>query len=146
MVITSDRQHTAIPSGAAGIGVAECIDAAVHPRPLAVPHAEHAIELGVGVEFDLLASRNRRGGQLLVQARLEADVLALKPGFGPPQGLIESGKRRAAIAGNQPRRVESLSKVALMLQDGQPDQCFNAREIGVRGIQGVLVVEGHGPQ
>ena len=37
-------------------------------------------------------------------------------------------------------------KVALMLQDGQPDQRLNAREIGVGGIQGVLVVEGDGPQ
>ena len=77
---------------------------------------------------------------------MKADVVALKPGFGPPQGLIEPGKRRAAIARNQSRRVEPLLKVALMLQDGQPDQRLNAREIGVRGIQGVLVVEGGGPQ
>ena len=62
VVVPGDCQHPAVPGGAAGVGVAEGIDAAVHPRPLAVPHAEHAIELGFGVEFDLLASGNRRGG------------------------------------------------------------------------------------
>ena len=146
MVVARHRQHPAMPGGAAGVGVAEGVNAAIHPRPLAVPHAEHAVEFGFGMQFDLLAPPDRSGRQFLVQTWAEPDVVAFQPGFGPPQGLIQPGQGRAAIAGNQPRRVEARQKIALMLQDGQPHQGLNARQISVGCRQGVLVIKRDGPQ
>ena len=61
--------------GAGHVGVLEDVAAAVHARALAVPDAEHAVELGVREEVELLRAPDRGGGELLVDAGLEHDVL-----------------------------------------------------------------------
>jgi hypothetical protein len=45
VVVAGDRDHAAMPAGAGHVGVLEDVGAAVHPRALAVPDAEHAVVL-----------------------------------------------------------------------------------------------------
>ena len=46
---------------------------AVHPRPLAVPQPEHALDLAVGIGLDLLRAKNRRRRKILVDRGQELD-------------------------------------------------------------------------
>ena len=48
VVVAGDHQHPAVLRAAGGVGVAEHVATAVHARPLAVPHAEHALHAGLG--------------------------------------------------------------------------------------------------
>ena len=51
------------------IGVAEHVAGAVDAGPLAVPDAEHAIELAFAAQLGLLRAPQRGGGEVLVEAR-----------------------------------------------------------------------------
>ena len=53
-------------------------DRAVDARALAVPDAEHAIDLGAGEQVDLLRAPHRGRGEVLVEAGLEVDVVLLE--------------------------------------------------------------------
>ena len=79
MVVAGHDQHAAMPDGAGMVAVLQHVERAVDARPLAVPEREHAVVFGAGEQADLLAAPDRGGGQILVQARLEADML-LRPG------------------------------------------------------------------
>ena len=62
-------------SGRAGeIGVAEHIAGPIDARALAIPHAEHAIELALAAQLGLLSAPERGSGEFLVDAGLELDV------------------------------------------------------------------------
>ena len=78
MVVAGERQHAAVERGAGRIGMLERIDGAVDARALAVPDAEHAIDLGAGKQADLLAAPDGGGRQILVQAGDEGDVMLLE--------------------------------------------------------------------
>ena len=78
MVVAGEREHAAIARGAGRIGVLERIDRAVDARALAVPDAEHAIDLGAREQADLLAAPDRGRGEVLVQAGHEGDVVLLR--------------------------------------------------------------------
>ena len=54
--------------------MAEHVAGAVDARALAVPEAEHAIELALAAQFGLLGAPQRGGGKFLVDAGLEFDV------------------------------------------------------------------------
>ena len=94
MVVAGQRQHPAIGRGAGRIAVLQRVAAAVDPRPLAVPHGKHAVIFGAGKQVQLLAAPHRRRRQLLVDRRLEFEVVALDKAAGAPQRLVEA--RRAA--------------------------------------------------
>src|SRR5205814_64175 len=78
---------------------------------LAVPDAEHAIDLGAGKHSDLLAAPHRRCRQILVESRCEFDVVLLEEGFRAPQRVIVHAERRAAVTGDEARGVEALRAV-----------------------------------
>ena len=49
VIIPRHREYTAVLAGAGSIGMFDDIHAAVDTRPLAVPHAKHAIVLRMAV-------------------------------------------------------------------------------------------------
>ena len=75
VVVAHQREHAAMPRGAGEIGVAERVAGAVDARPLAVPHAEHAIEPAFAAQLRLLRAPERGRGEVLVDAGLEEDVV-----------------------------------------------------------------------
>src|SRR4051794_23445714 len=78
VVVAGQRDHAAVLRGAGHVGVLEHVGAAVHPRALAVPDAEHAVELlRLRVQVELLRAPHRGRAELFVDARLEHDVLRL---------------------------------------------------------------------
>ena len=84
MVVAGQRNHAAIGRSAGRVGVLERIDGAVDAWPLAVPDAEHAIDLGAGKHADLLAAPHRRRCQVLIEAGRELDVMLLEEGLCAP--------------------------------------------------------------
>ena len=72
------HEHAAKRRGAGEIGVAEGVAGAIDPRPLAVPHAEHAVVAALAVQPGLLRAPQRGRGEVLVDARLEHDVVLLE--------------------------------------------------------------------
>lgn len=144
MIVTRQHQHAAMRGCAGRVGVLEHVDGAVHPRPLAVPHAEHAIESGRRIQVDLLRAPHCRGSEILVQPRLENDAVAGQMLLGLPQGQVQRTQRRAAVARDEARRIEPGGAVALLLQHRQPHQRLRATDIDAAALQRVLVVQGNG--
>ena len=90
MVIACHGQHAAPRRGACHVGVFEHVRAAVDARALAVPDAEHAIEL-VGARWrktQLLSAPQGGGCQFFIDAGLEHDVLGFEVVFGFPKRLV----------------------------------------------------------
>src|SRR3954464_8265478 len=102
--------------------MAEHVAGAVDARALAVPQAEHAIELAFAAQFRLLRAPKRRGGEVLIDAALKLDVGRFEM---PPRAyelLVESAERQTTIAGDEPRRVQPRPPVELLLHEAEPDQ------------------------
>ncbi len=93
VIVAGDCQHAAVLPGASGIGMLEHVAAAIDPRPLAVPHAKHAVMLGAGREIDLLRTPNRGCGEIFIDAGLKHDLVLHQMGFGFPQRLIQPAQR-----------------------------------------------------
>src|SRR5262249_40830450 len=110
---------------------------------LAIPDAEHAVVARAGIEVDLLGAPQRGGGEVLVGAGLELDVVLLDEALGLPQRLVEAAQRRAAIARDVARGIEVGGKVALALHHRQPHQRLRSGQIDPPAFQQVFVVESH---
>ena len=93
------------------IGVAEDISGSVDTRALAVPKPENAVELAFAPEFGLLTAPDRGGGEVLVQAGLKNDVARLEHLVDAQQRTFQACNRRAAVAGNVSRRVQTGAPV-----------------------------------
>src|SRR5437867_5132283 len=98
MVVAREHQHAAVLGRPGEVRVLEHVAAAVDPRPLAVPHREHAVVLGAGIKIDLLAAPDRGCREVLVQSGLELDLRASEEFLGAPQRNVESSQWRSAIA------------------------------------------------
>ena len=143
VVVAGDRDHAAVLRGAGHVGVLEDVGAAVDARALAVPDAEHAVELlRLRIEVELLRAPDRGRRQLLVDAGLEDDVLRGEVLLRRPQRLVVAAERRAAVAADEAGGVEAEDRVALLLQHRQADQRLDAAHEGAARLEGVLVVEG----
>ena len=68
VVVAHQREHAAMLGGAGEIGMPEHVAGAVDAGALAVPDAEHAIELAFAAQLGLLRAPERGGGKVLVQA------------------------------------------------------------------------------
>jgi hypothetical protein len=145
-VVARDGDHAAPGRGARHVGVLEDVRTAVDARALAVPDAEHAIELvGAGRrEAQLLRTPQRGGRELLVDARLEHDVLRLQVLLGLPQRLVVAAQGRAAVAADEAGGVPAHQGVALALQHRKLDQRLHAAHEGAAVVQRVLVVQRDG--
>src|SRR5262249_25654103 len=93
MVVAHEREHAAGPRGPGKIGVPEDVAAAIDPRALAVPEAEHAVVPAFAAQLGLLAAPERSGGEILVEAGLEHDIVAVEPALGAHELLIEPAER-----------------------------------------------------
>ncbi len=141
VVVAGDDQHAAVFRRAGGIGVAEDVAAAVDARPLAVPHAEHAVVFGAGKEADLLAAPDGGRRHVLVDAGLEGDVVVGEVLLGLPQAEIEVAERAAAVAGDEAGGVQPGGEVAFALHHRQADQRLGAGQEDAAGGGGVFVVQ-----
>jgi hypothetical protein len=142
VVVAGQGDDAAVLGGAGHVGVLEHVGAAVDAGALAVPDAEDAVVLlRVGVEVELLRAPHGRGRQLLVDARLEDDVLRRQVGLRRPQRLVVAAERRAAVAADEAGGVQAEHGIALLLQHRQSDERLRAAHEGAAGLQAVLVVE-----
>jgi hypothetical protein len=144
VVVAGDRDHAAVRRGAGHVGVLEHVGGAVDARALAVPEAEHAVELvGLRIERELLRAPHRGGAELLVDARLEHDVLRGEVLLGAPQRLVVAAQRRAAVAADEAGGVQAGQRVARALQHRQAHQRLHAAHEGAARLERVFVVQRH---
>ena len=141
MVVAGKRNDAAILRTSRRVRVLERIERAVDSRTLAVPDAEHAIDLGAGEHANLLAAPHGGRGEVLVETGDEGDVMLLQERLCAPQRVVIHAERRAAIAGNETRGVQPRRAIALSLQHRQPDQGLRSRQKDPLRIQPVLVVQ-----
>ncbi len=78
VVVTHQRQHAAILRRACKVHVTENVAAPVNARTFAIPKRENAVELAFAAHFCLLRAPNGGCGQILIEARLEQNVILLK--------------------------------------------------------------------
>ena len=143
VVVACQRHDAAVPGRAGIVGVLQHVARAVDARALAVPHAEHAVVARAGIEMDLLGAPQRGGGEVLVDARLELDVVVLDEALGLPQRLVEAAQRRAAIARDVACGVEPGGEVALALHHRQAHQRLRSGQVDPSAFKYVFVVQGH---
>ena len=75
VVVAHQREDAAMFRGAGKVRMPEYVAGAIDTRALAVPDAEHAIELAFAVQFGLLGSPQRCRCQVLVQTGLDDDIV-----------------------------------------------------------------------
>ena len=126
MVIAHRHDHPTMGRGSGHVDVAHRIAGAVHTRTLAVPQAKDAIEFALAAQMRALGAPMCSGGQILVQARLEQNVLIRQHLLGPCHLQIDGAERRAAIARNQPRSVQSGLGIAPLLHQHQAHKRLGA--------------------
>ena len=134
-------KHAAVLGGAGEVGVAEHVAGAVDAGALAVPHAEHAVVLALAAQFGLLRAPHRGGGEVLVDAALEADVACFEERFGAEELAVEPAERGAAIAGDEARGIEPVAAVELLLHQAEPDQGLEAGHEYAALAEVVFIVE-----
>jgi len=143
VVVAREGDDAAVLGGAGIVGVLQHVARAIDARALAVPHAEHAVVARAGIEMDLLGAPQRGGGEVLVDARLEFDVVVLDEALGLPQRLVEAAQRRAAVARDVARRVEARCQVTLALHHRQAHQGLRSGQVDPSAFKDVFVVQGH---
>src|SRR5688572_1367463 len=121
MIVAHQGEHAAVPGRTGKIRVTEDVAGAVDARSLAVPDAEHAIELALTAKFGLLRAPKCGGRKVLIQPGLENDVVFVEEALCAHELLIEPAKRRAAIAGDVACSVEPRAPVPLLLHETKAD-------------------------
>ncbi len=145
VVVAGKAQHAAVLGRSRRIAVAEHVAAAVDARPLAVPDPNHAIFPGARGEIELLRPPDRGGGQVLVDARLEFDVVLRQMRLRGHQLLVVAAERRSAVTGDEGGGVQSLGAIPSNLRHRQPHQGLDARHENVARPLGILLVEADRP-
>ena len=105
MIVANNHQNAAVDSAAGKVSVADGINAAVQPRPLAVPHGKDPVAGGIAESANLLRAPNRSRRQILVDRGPELDAGPRQQSVGGPQLLVQIVHGRAAIAGNEAFRA-----------------------------------------
>ncbi len=149
VVVAHQGEHAAVLGRAGMVGVAEHVAGAVDARALAVPDAEHAVVFAFAAQLRLLRAPQRGGGQVLVQAGHELDVVGLQQALGAEHRRFQGGNRRAAVARHVAGRIEPGLHVARTLRQHQAHDGLGAGQELVRLVERVFVVEadrvlGHG--
>ena len=98
MIVAGEAEDAAMFRRAGGIAVLQHVAGAVDARTLAVPDADHAVLARAGRQADLLRAPDGGRGEVLVDARLEDDVVRVEIGLGLQKLLVVAAERRAAIA------------------------------------------------
>jgi hypothetical protein len=131
------------------VGVTEHVAGAVDARALAVPDPEHAVIFAFTAQLRLLGAPQRGGGQVLVQAGHELDVVGLQQALGAEHRRFQGGNRRATVARHVAGRIEPGLHVARTLRQHQAHDGLGAGQELVRLVECVFIVEadrvlGHG--
>ena len=120
VIVAHAGEHAAKRRRAGEVAVAERIAGAIDARALAVPHAEHAIVAALAEQLGLLRAPQRGRGEVLVDRRLDLDVVLVEKPSGGGELLVEAAERRAAVARDIARRVVA----------GAPDRAGAAASAG----------------
>ena len=129
VVVAGHHQNASVPGSSRVVGVLEHIAAAVHARALAVPEPEYAVITAAGKQVDLLRAPDGGGCQVFVESRLEVNGGLFQERFRAPELLIQSGKGRTPVSGNETRCIQTGPGIALALQQQQLDQDLQTGEI-----------------
>ena len=76
VVVAHQGEHAAVARGAGEIGMAEHIAGAIDAGAFAIPEGENAVVAAFAAHFGLLRAPDRGRREILVEARLEDDVVA----------------------------------------------------------------------
>ena len=126
VVIAHRHDDPAMRGGACHIGMAHHVTGPVHPRPFAIPETEHAIMRALTAQFRLLAAPKGGRGKVFVQPGLKQHVVLRQQLARAHHLTVDRTKRRAAIPGHKPRRVEPRRPVAGLLHKHQPHKRLRA--------------------
>jgi uncharacterized protein (TIGR00369 family) len=144
-VIVAERKEDAAVRGRAHpVRVLDRVPRAVDAGALAVPDREHAVDLRPGQQRDLLCAPDRGGGEVLVDARLELDLRRGEQLAGRRQLLVVAAERRAAVAADVARSIETGRRIARTLHQRQTHERLRAAQEHAAGLTAVLVVEPDG--
>ena len=141
VVVAHQRQHAAVFGGAGQIGMAEDVAGAVDAGALAVPHGKDAVVFAFAAQLGLLGAPHRGGGQVLIDAALEADVALGQERCSALELAVETAQRRAAIAGNVARGIEPAAAVEFLLHQAEANQRLEPGDEHVAVAEVVFVVE-----
>jgi len=125
------------------IAMAKRITGSIDTRPLAVPQRENSVMSAVTGNLRLLCAPAGSCGQILVDPRIELDVLLVEEGFRALQLLVISTQWRAAVTADVTRRVQSRLSVAPALLQRQSHQCLDPGHEHPPLTQRVFVIERH---
>eukprot|EP00281_Chroomonas_sp_CCMP1168_P016875 CAMPEP_0206218612 /NCGR_PEP_ID=MMETSP0047_2-20121206/3890_1 /ASSEMBLY_ACC=CAM_ASM_000192 /TAXON_ID=195065 /ORGANISM="Chroomonas mesostigmatica_cf, Strain CCMP1168" /LENGTH=98 /DNA_ID=CAMNT_0053641123 /DNA_START=651 /DNA_END=947 /DNA_ORIENTATION=- len=98
MIIPRKTEHPPKRARASHISMLHRIIRPVQPRPLPIPDPKHTIKLPIRRHPRLLRAPHRGGGDLLIEARHELHVGALKELFRLPQVLIVCPEGGSTVA------------------------------------------------
>ena len=146
VVITHQRDDAAVLRRAGRVGMAQHVAGAIDARPLAVPHAEHAVVLTLAAQFGLLGAPQRGRREVFVETGLEYDVVRAQQAFGALELIVEAAERRAAVSGDVARGIEPSGAVARLLHQGHAHERLIASDEHTALSEVVLVREGNVPQ
>ena len=128
MIVSGEDQHAAIGCGTRIAPVLQRVARTVHARTLAVPDAENTVISRIAEQADLLRTPNGGGAEILVDPRLEMDVMLFEQ-FGH---LIErdvvSTERRPGVTRYEARSIEPCVDIALALHQRQADKRLRSRQ------------------
>ena len=96
------------------------------PGPLPYQRPKTPCDLPVGIGLDLLRAQHGRCGEVLVDGGQELDPVRLDLLLHAPELEVDAAERRAAIAGDEARRVEAGGLIPLGLIEHDADDGLGA--------------------
>src|SRR5690606_394683 len=141
MVVAGRDEHAAVPRRPRRIAVLERVAGAIDARSLAVPEREHAVVARAGEEPRLLGAPDRRRGEVLVQARLEADTGRLEITLRAPELPVEAAERRAAVSRYVTCRRQSGAPIEVALREQQAHERLQSGDVQRAALAPVAFVE-----
>ena len=124
-VVAHQEDDAALGVHAVHVGVANGVGSAVDAGALAVPDAGHAV-VGRGSGREIrLASPYRRGGELLVEARDEGDVVLGENLGHAVKHLVDATEGAALVTGDEGGNTLTCPNVANVLLDEAACNCLN---------------------
>ena len=126
VVVARNRQHAAVPRRARHVRAMQRIAGAIDARPLRIPKPEGPIDMCAGECVELLRSHQHGGGQVLVDPRLEMDVMRRQQFGAAPEFLVQPAQGRAAVARHQRAGVQAGCAIQARLFQQQSHQGLDA--------------------
>jgi len=120
VIVAEDENNATERRNTGQIGMLDGIAGSIDAGTLAVPKAEHALDVRTRQQADLLRARHGGEGEIFIQTRHEANIFALQLRPYLPQFGVEAAEWRASIAANEARGIEPGGAIEGALQKQQP--------------------------